>query len=53
MRKPLPLSALALAVAALAIEPQVSSSEEPVTSPRAEVLVLGVYHMANPRRRRE
>jgi len=50
MRKPLPLSALALAVAALAIEPQVSSSEEPVTSPRAEVLVLGVYHMANPGR---
>jgi hypothetical protein len=50
MRRSLPLSALAL-TAALAARPQPSSSEEPAPSAaRAEVLVLGVYHMANPGR---
>lgn len=50
MQRPALSLAVALA-AALAAQPPASSPEEPASSaPRAEVLVLGVYHMANPGR---
>jgi len=42
------LSALLLAAAMPALAQQASSERSPDPSARAEVLVLGVYHMANP-----
>lgn len=48
MKKPALLLALALAAAVPAVARQASARSSAPHAPRAEVLVLGVYHMANP-----
>ena len=49
-RRPVLMSALAVAAATAALAQQPSSEAPAPTAARAEVLVLGVYHMANPGR---